>query len=317
MSSGAPQRPPLGADSAAALGPPPGSERGEQLPPRDLRIGPRRFSAGRLGFFKHLERLLVALGGRSFYARAFLAPGRFRVRRELLRIAGLPPGLEGLRLVQFSDIHAGPFLGPGDLEHVVAAANALRPDLALFTGDLLCHRTEEAFLPLRDLAGVRARLGCFGVFGNHDYKGRREGEIAARYAAEAGWTFLRNEGRRFELQGAGLYLTGLEDLEESKGVDLQAARRGLQRGDLEVALVHNPLGGPALAGGACRLVLSGHSHGGQIALPWIRRLAPPHPGDRREQAGTTLIVSHGLGALGCPLRIRAVPELVLVEFAGA
>ena len=285
--------------------------------PADLRIGPRRFSAGRLGFFKNLEKLLVALGGRRFYARAFLAPGRFRVRRETVRVPGLPRGLEGLRLVQFSDIHAGPFLGPGDLEHVVAAANALRPDLALFTGDLLCHRTEEAFLPLRDLAAVRARLGCFGVFGNHDYKGRREGEIAARYAAEAGWTFLRNQGRRFELGGAGLYLTGLEDLEESKGVDLRAARGGLAPGDLEVALVHNPQGGPLLAGGACRLVLSGHSHGGQIALPLIRRLAPPHPGDRRELHGTTLIVSHGLGALGCPLRLRAVPELVAIDLRGA
>lgn len=282
---------------------------------RDLRIGPRRFSAGRLGFFKAIEKVLIALGGRRFYRWMFLGPGRFRMRQERVLCADLPAELEGFCIVQFSDIHAGTFVGPGDLEHVVTAANREQADLCVFTGDLLCHRSDEAFLPLQDLARVQARLGRLAVFGNHDYKGRQEGAIAARYAAEAGWRFLRNEGQRYVLPGgAALHVTGLEDLEESKGVDLQAARRDLRPGDLEICLVHNPLGADAVAGGQCRLVLSGHSHGGQIALPLIRRLAPPHPGDRREQRGSVLIVSHGLGALGCPLRVRAVPELVVVRF---
>jgi uncharacterized protein len=284
----------------------------------DLRIGPRRFSAGRLKFFKVIERILVALGGRSFYRRRFLQPGRFRVRQEELLRPDLPAELEGFCVVQFSDIHAGTFLGPGDLKHVVAAANSEQADLVVFTGDLLCHRSEEAYLPLGDLAQVQARLGRLAVFGNHDYKGRREGEIAARYAAEAGWRFLRNEGQRYQWpSGAAIHVTGLEDLEESKGVDLRAARQGLRPDDLEICLVHNPQGAEAVAGGQCCLVLSGHSHGGQIALPLIRRLAPPHPGDRRELRGSVLVVSHGLGVLGCPLRVRAVPELVVVRLRRA
>ena len=77
------------------------------------RQAPRRFGFGRLALFRGVERGARALGGRSFYRRVFLAPGRFRVRRERVAVAGLPSGLAGFRIAQFSDLHAGPFLGAG------------------------------------------------------------------------------------------------------------------------------------------------------------------------------------------------------------
>jgi uncharacterized protein len=100
-------------------------------------------------------------------------------------------------------------------------------------------------------------------------------------------------------------------------IDVAAARAGVRPGDVELVLCHNPAGAQRLARHGCAAVLSGHTHGHQVDLPLIRRAAPRHPGDRVQRAGTACITSRGLGALGVPLRVRARPELVLLELARA
>ncbi len=279
-----------------------------------LRLEPRRFSRARLAAFHASETLAAWLGGRAFYRRAFLAAGRLRVRHERVRVPELPRGLVGLRIVQWSDLHAGPFLGRGDLRAAVDATLALQPDLVVFTGDWITREWTEALDLREDLARLRARLGLYAVFGNHDYRGRCEGELA-RALAPLGIEFLRNETRRFECEGGALSLVGLEDLEEARALDLAAARSGVRAGDIELVLCHNPRGAPALARVGCALILSGHTHGHQVDLPLVRRLAPPHPGDRLRVGPSELIVSRGLGALGVPLRVRSPAEIVCIELA--
>lgn len=269
------------------------------------RLEPRRFSPARLAFFRAIERVSAALGGRRFYRATQLSPPR--VRTEEVRLRGLPPELDGLSIVQLSDVHAGPFLGRGDLARAVERANALGADLAVFTGDLVTHAADEAWWILDDLAELRARLGVYGVFGNHDYHGRRERAIRAAYAAR-GVVFLCDEARG--LRDGALWLIGLEDLEEKK--EDADAFASVPRGAAAIALCHNPRGAAACFERGAGLVLSGHTHGGQVNLPLVRRLAPAHPGDRVEVAGGTLIVSRGLGALGVPLRVRARAELVRI-----
>jgi uncharacterized protein len=286
-------------------------------PGQALRLAPRRFSRGRLLAFQTLERAAALLGGRRWYRRRHLAPGRFRVRRERVEVQDLPEGLEGWTIVQLSDPHAGPFLAAGDLAHVVRAVNALQPDLVVLTGDLLTRRAEEAYELLPDLARIEARLGRVGVFGNHDYRGRREAELAARFGAEAGFQFLRDESVRFEVAHGALALVGLEDLEEARRPDAVRARSGVRPGDVEVVLCHNPLGAPRLARPGCAAILCGHTHGHQIDLPLVRRLAPRHPGDRFRVGPSEVIVNRGLGALGVPLRVASPAEIVVVEFTRA
>ncbi|MCZ6598651.1 MAG: hypothetical protein O7B99_13515, partial [Planctomycetota bacterium] len=103
------------------------------------------------------------------------------------------------------------------------------------------------------------------------------------------------------------------DLEESKTIDLKAARAPVEDGDVELVLLHNPHGAGGLVRRGCAAVLSGHTHGNQIDLPLIRRIGPAHPGDRQDVNGTAVITSRGLGVVGFPLRIFSPAEVVVVE----
>ena len=280
-----------------------------------LRQAPRRFGIARRAAVKLVETSLRLLGGRGFYRRTYLGPGRFQVRRERVAVRGLRAGLQGFRVAQLSDLHAGPFLGAGDLADVVEAVHREAADLVCLTGDLVTRRWDEALELLPDLGRLRAPHGVLGVFGNHDYHGRREGSIAAAFAA-AGVRMLRNECARIDTGDGTLAVVGLEDLEEAKVIDLAGARRGVRAGDVQLVLCHNPLGAPAIAGPQCAAVLSGHTHGHQIDLPLVRRVAPSHPGDRVEREGTACITSRGLGVVGVPVRLRARAEIVVLELVG-
>lgn len=279
-------------------------------------MAPRRFGVGRRGAVRAIETGFRLLGGRAFYRRAFLSRGRLHVRREEVRVPGLGAGLEGFRVAHLSDLHAGPFLGPGGLSHVVAEVRAAGAQLACLTGDFITHRFREGFLLLPDLAALAACCPVVGVFGNHDYRGRREGVLAAAFGA-VGVRILRNGFHRVETGSGALCVVGIEDLEEARVIDVAAARAGLRPGDVELVLCHNPAGAQRLARAGCAAVLSGHTHGHQIDLPLIRRAAPRHPGDRVQRGATACITSRGLGALGVPLRVGARAELVVLELMRA
>ena len=272
----------------------------------------RRHTLARRAAVRACEVGARAVGAAALYRRNHLARGRLVVRRETLAIANLPRGLDGFRVVQLSDIHAGPFIGSGDLAPVIDAALELAPHAIAITGDLITHAWSDVLAIAADLGRLRAQHGVFAVFGNHDYRGRREGEIASALEP-LGITFLRNASRRIEVEGGALAVVGVEDLEEAKLIDLAAARAGVRDGDFELVLCHNPQGAPFVARERCVAVLAGHTHGHQIDLPFARRAGPAHPGTRVRLGATTLIVSRGLGAIGLPLRVGAPAEIVLVE----
>jgi uncharacterized protein len=280
-----------------------------------LRTEVRRHSEGFLAFAGVVERLCAWLGGGWLYRRRFLTKQRLSVRRERVEVRGLPRGLEGLRIAQLSDLHAGRFLRAGDLRGVVEAVNAESPDLCVLTGDYISHHWSDATALTADLAELRTRFGTLAVFGNHDYRDRAEGRIAEAWE-QAGVSFLRNAARRFDTGEGVLAMTGLEDLEEAKHIDLESARASLEPGDVEVLLCHNPSAAARMAREGCVAILSGHTHGVQVDLPILRRFGPPHPGLRIEYGSTTSIISRGLGAVAIPLRWGSPAEVVLVELVG-
>ena len=282
----------------------------------DVRVVPRRFSRARLALFRTVERCSAALGGRAWYRAQYLRAGRFVVREERIVVPHLPPDLDGYTIAQLSDLHAGRFLGAGDLQAVIEAVHACQPQAIALTGDYITHRIEEAFELVHDLGQLQARDGVYAVFGNHDYKERRERELIERLAVH-GVRFLRNDAARIAVGQATIAFTGLEDLEEGKIVDVEAARRTLLPTDIEVCLCHNPAGARRLARAGCAVILSGHTHGTQVDLPFLRRLGPKHPGVRVQLGPTVLVVSRGLGVVGIPWRVGAPSEVVVTRLCAA
>lgn len=274
-------------------------------------IAPRRFSWFRLAVFATIERLCVLLGGRYFYRWRYLRAARLRVREVDLSIDAQAAGLDGLVIAHLSDIHAGPFLSRGDLGAVVELLERRQPDVVCWTGDYVTHGMDDLPPVIPELRRCMGTLGTFAVFGNHDYKKRREWAMVAALEPD-GWAFLRNASRQLEVNGATIAFAGIEDPEEGKVVDVDAAMAEAHSADVVIALSHGPLGAPAFAEHGVRAVLSGHTHGSQVDLPFLRDLGPAHPGLVVELGETTLLVSRGLGVVGLPLRTGAPPEVSFI-----
>jgi len=288
----------------------------------DLRRPPRRFPAAVIVCFDALRWLTSRVWpGKAAYAR-WLAHGGLRLERLDVVVPGLPAALDGLRLVQLSDLHAGCFLDEASMQPVIALARACDPQLLLLTGDFITRHADDVHELGVSLARIDAPLGKFAVFGNHDYRGRRERELVAALRRQ-GVTVLRNATVHVEHGGARLAITGLEDIEESKGVDLDAALVG-QSGDeaVRVLLCHHPDVVDVLPPGRFHLVLSGHTHGGQIALPGLstllaRWLPKRIRGDFALPGGGLLHVNRGIGVLIVPFRAGAKAEVTCLTLRPA
>jgi len=259
------------------------------------------------------EALAARAGGKALYTRR-LRRDRLTVARVDVPIDGLPAALDGFTIAHMSDFHAGPFLDAGSLTDVVDVVREHRPDVIALTGDYITHRADEAFPLAAALARVESRHGGVLVFGNHDYHARREGEIAAAFAA-VGIEALRNEGRALEVDGARLWLAGVEDVEEGKVVDLDAALADRSDEDVTVLLSHHPDMVEHLDGRDVDLVLAGHTHGGQIVVGGrspLGSLRSRYLSGLHSVGDTRLFVTRGLGVLIVPLRIGAPPEVAIL-----
>jgi hypothetical protein len=219
-----------------------------------------------------------------------------------VRLPGLPAALDGTSIAALSDFHLGALLDGEWLAARVAQVDALRPDVVVLLGDLL----EGHGAPLRSLAaglrGFRAPLGVFAVTGNHEYHGGRDD--AVRALEEAGVQVLRD--RWVELR-PGLVLAGVDDLTARRrrgeaGDFAGAALAGRPTG-AAVLLSHSPLELERAAAAGAGLVLSGHTHGGQIwPFGYLVRRSYPQLAGRYQVGGATVIVSRGAGTWGPRMR---------------
>jgi predicted MPP superfamily phosphohydrolase len=285
-------------------------------------LAPRRFSRLRIAAFAAIERIAALMGGRALYRHRHLSPARLHVREEWVEVPGLPRDLDGFSIAHLSDLHAGPFLGAGDLGGVIRVLADLGPDVVCWTGDFVVHGIHNVMPLQRELMELVGARATFAVFGNHDYLHREEWRFVEAMEP-AGWRFLRNDSALLEVGAARVGFCGIEDPEEGKVVDVERAVRGRcdagvpGRPDLVVALSHGPQAAPQFAARGVHVVLSGHSHGTQVDLPFLRDLGPAHPGLRVELGASTLVVSRGLGVIGAPLRVGVPAEVVVLRFRPA
>lgn len=223
---------------------------------------------------------------------------------------------EPMRLVQLTDLHRSWCVSEEYIANVVTRTNALKPDLIALTGDFITRSTVYAESCARQLARLRAPLGKYGVFGNHDNsadKGRGYIPLGA-ILADANVHILTNRSQPLE---NGVRMVGVDD-SWTGHPDPQTAFSDVRTEDAVISMTHNPeiFGALAVYDG---LILAGHTHGGQIRIPFVTRSLLdnrarhlqgwfhefPRPG--------RMYVSRGLGVVGIPMRFRCRPEIAVFD----
>lgn len=236
-------------------------------------------------------------------------------------VDGLPPHLEGLTLVQLTDLHIGIFTGRQELLRLVELTRRLDADHVVITGDILDYSPRHIPEGMALLSRVRARHGTFAALGNHDhYAGPRRVYEGLR---RVGITPLVNGAVRLT-GGAreGLVLAGVDDVMASRlgsgrGPDVELALRGQPDDEPVVLLAHNPICFDIPMRRRPALQLSGHTHGGQInPAGAMRGLLRYVAGQYTREGGGVMYVSRGLGVTGPPVRVAAAPEVVRVTLSG-
>ena len=248
-------------------------------------------------------------------ARAALTePYMLSIEHQRIQLNRLPGAFDGFRVVQLSDIHHGPFSSSEQIEQAVETANRLKPDIIALTGDYISKERHYAAPCAEMLGKLKARFGVYAVLGNHDHW-VDAALITDLFRAE-GITVLINEGMRFEKDGAAFWLAGVDDTMVGLE-DLSLALAGARRDEMKLVLAHNPIVLRRAARASVDLVLSGHTHGGQVA---IRGERSTERGARKRLlkglgrlGNTQIYVNRGLGTVVLPIRYGCPPEISLLE----
>ena len=262
---------------------------------------------------------LAVLGSGAAYAR-WCEPNWLDVERVSIPLAvrQQPAGLDGLRLAQLSDLHAGHDLPPDRLEAALQLVMDLSPDLLVITGDWVTFDAADALPAAQIIARWSPPLGIYAVLGNHDHW--TDAELVADGIQSAGITLLRNSHVRIPAGGDSLWLAGVDDIWEQRH-DLEAALAGIPAGAPTILLAHEPdYADVVAASGRVALQLSGHSHGGQVHLPGVGSPVVPHLGQKYVRGlyrvGETMwqYTNRGIGTVRPGVRFNCRPEITLITF---
>jgi predicted MPP superfamily phosphohydrolase len=277
---------------------------------------------------------------------------RFGVRQVELPIPNLPPGMEGMRITQLSDIHIGSYMPVAEVRRAVGMANELNGDLTVVTGDFLTRKNDPLEDCIAELSKLRAPLGVWGCNGNHEIYAKAEAEAAALFH-RYGMKLLRQEHAELRWQGSAFNLIGV-DYQRQSNLDGTPAQmlvgaENLVRHDVpNILLSHNPNSFRRAAELGVELTLAGHTHGGQVRVeildhrwnpaqfltPYVagiyrRPLYCPSilkdekiaswPVDVGMPAGrsSTIYVNRGLGTIGAPIRLGVPPEITQITLRRA
>jgi|SRR5271165_2868522 len=278
---------------------------------------PADFQAQRRAFLQtSLAAGLVAVpatvGGFGIVRR-----NRFQLSEVPVPIRGLAKDLDGLRIVQITDIHLSPFLSEREFARGIDMANETRAHLALVTGDLISRPGDPLDACLRQLARLRADAGVIGCLGNHEvYTGTSD--YVTSHGARIGIDFLRSRARLFRFGDAAINFAGV-DYQKFMHPYIRGAEKLIAPGATNILLSHNPDVFPVAAQQGYDLTISGHTHGGQVDVEILRqhvnvaRVYTPYVRGLYTLGKASAYVSTGLGTIGLPLRIGAPAEVSLLR----
>lgn len=284
-----------------------------------------------------VSQLGIALASLPMLALVYgVARGRhdYRVHRHMVAFDDLPEAFDGFRIIQISDVHAGSLRSRKAVERAVDLIRAQKPDLFVFTGDMVNHRAEEVEPWIQTFSRIEAPFGKYAVFGNHDYgdyvtwsnsqaKEANLERLAGHHAA-MGHRLLRNESVRIEKDGAYIILIGIENWGHgfSQYGDLQKALDGVDPDSFKVLLSHDPSHWAAEVkdhSHHIHLTLAGHTHGMQFGIELGRMRWSPVKYRYSHWAGLAgsddryLHINRGFGVLAYEGRFGIWPEITVIE----
>ena len=276
---------------------------------------------------------------------------RFSMREVQIPIANLPAALDGLRITQISDLHAGSYMPVSQVRRAIGMANDLKGDLAVVTGDFITGRYDPLEDCITEVARLRAPLGVWGCNGNHEIYARAE-QKSAELFERFGMKLLRMENAELHWNGSSFNLIGVDyqrqrDAEGARLPMLAGVEPLVRRDVPNILLSHNPNSFPMAAELGIELSLAGHTHGGQVRVeildyrwspaefltPYVagmyqrplfassglgdRELSVSHAASNLQPPISSIYVKRGLGTIGAPVRLGVPPEITLITLRRA
>lgn len=233
-----------------------------------------------------------------------------------VEVEGLPKSADGTRIVQLTDIHRSKMTRDRMLHRAVATANSAQGDVIVLTGDYVTDQAADIDPCAHILAPLRARLGVYAILGNHDHS--TDAVAMERALARNHFTVLKNENVTL---GNGLRIVGIED-DRYGHTNVERSFQGIPKDAFSFVLLHNPSIVERIDERTC-VAVAGHTHGGQLRLPWVTNWAVRKIGAKHYHAGwytvgkARLYVNRGLGSVGVPLRYGSRPEVAVFTLRAA
>ena len=256
----------------------------------------------------------------ALLATAYVKRDKLEFREVDIRVPNLPKDLEGLRIVQVSDLHLSHLVSEKLVAQAVDMANGAAADLAVLTGDFISVAGDPLDACLRQMARLRASNGIYACLGNHEEYAKAT-EYCTEAGARFGIQFLRQQAFSLPFGSARLNIAGV-DYQSKRHPYLVGAETLVKPEAFNLLLSHNPDVFPVAAGKGFDLTLSGHTHGGQVNIELLHtdlnivRFMTPYVYGSYQHAGKSIYVTRGVGTIGLPARLGAPPEVALIRLCG-
>jgi predicted MPP superfamily phosphohydrolase len=288
----------------------------------------RKLRTTRRGFIRLSIWGILAIAG----VKGFLNSRNLELVKGKVYLKRLPPAFDGLKIGQITDIHAGPLVPSELIKTGVNLIMEEQPDLIVLTGDFVSGATKILWTAyggfkqhhydycMQELGRLKAPLGIFAVLGNHDFwSGPEVAAKVARGLERIGVRVLRNQAIPLEREGQYFYIVGVDDYWEGS-YSLTRALKGIPEDACRILLSHNPDVNENIESLHKRidLIISGHTHGGQVVLPFLGAPYLPSPFGQKYRAGLVrdgerqTYVSRGLGLFFAPVRINCPADVSLL-----
>lgn len=272
----------------------------------------------RRALFRWMGALAVT-GGVGYAGTTYaynVEPHNIQVERVNIQLPRLPGAFDGITIAHLSDLHLGPYVTEAHLLQAVQMTNALKPDVIVLTGDLVNSSWHYIQPCAAIISQFQAPLGTFAVLGNHDYwVGFLN--LMVQSVKKSGITLLRNQAVPLTRGRSTIYIVGIDDL-WLQLADLRRAISNVPSSACKIALMHEPDFADIAAQAEVDIQLSGHSHGGQVRVPFLGPLILPKYGEKypmgfyRVGNFTRLYTTRGIGVLPPGVRFNCPPEITLL-----